>query len=94
MKIVKCVKRDLQLLGGNVQICLGQTSGIDHAIHALQRPFLEDRTEAILLIGAGNAFNSLNRDLTLKVTRKLCLSIYTANRNLYKTHWTSSLIKE
>ena len=47
--IVKCVKRDLQLLGGNVQMCLGQKSGIEHAIHALRQRFLEDRTEGILL---------------------------------------------
>ena len=64
---------------------LGQKSGIEHAIHALGRCFLEDRFEEILLIDAANAFNSLNRDLALKSIRKLCPSIYTAIRNSYKT---------
>ena len=83
--LVKCVERDLQLLRGNVQMCPGQKNGVEHAIHALQRRFFEDRTEGILLIDARNAFNSLNRDLALKHIRKLCHSIYTAIRNSYKT---------
>ena len=75
MSIVKCVKRDLHLLGGNVRMRLGQKSGIEHAIHALRRHFLEDRTERILLIAARSAFNSLNRYLALKNIRKICPSI-------------------
>ena len=66
-------------------MCLGQKSSIEHAIHALRRRFLEDRTEGILLIDAMNAFNSLNKDLALKNIRKLCPSIYTAIRNSNKT---------
>ena len=66
-------------------MCLGQKSGIEHAIPAFGRRFLEDRTERILLIDARIAFNSLNRDLALKNIRKLCPSIYTAIRKLYKT---------
>ena len=66
-------------------MCLGQKSGIEHAIHALRQRFLEDRTEGIILIDARNAFNSLNRDLALKNIRKLCPSIFTAIRNSYKT---------
>ena len=81
---VKCVKRDLQLLGRNVQMRLEQKSDIEHAIHALRRRLLEDRTEGILLIAARNAFNSLNRDLALINIRKLCPSIYTAIRNSCK----------
>ena len=48
--IVEDFKRDLQLLGENVQMFLGQKSGIDSAIIALRRRFLEDRIEGILLI--------------------------------------------
>ena len=33
--ILKCVSNDLQLLGGNSQLCLGQKRGIEHAIHSL-----------------------------------------------------------
>ena len=85
--IVKCVKRDLQLIGGNVQVCLGQNSGIKHAIHALRRRFLEDCTEGILLIDVRNAFNSLNRDLALQIyqnIKALSLNLY-SNQKLPQT---------
>ena len=81
---VKCVKRYLQIPGGNVQMCLGQKSGFEHAIHALRRPFHEVRTEGILLIDTRNALNSLNSDLALNNIRKLCPSFNTAIRNSYK----------
>ena len=50
--IVMCVQRDLQLLGGNLLMCLGQKSGIKQSIHTLRRRFFEDRIENILLIDA------------------------------------------
>ena len=59
--IVTCVKNDLKFLGGNLQLCLGQRCGIEHAIHSLREAFEQPETQAILLIDAKNAFNSLNR---------------------------------
>ena len=66
-------------------MCVGQKSGIEHAVHALRWRFLEDPSEGILLIHTSNAVNSLNRDLALKNIRKLWPSFYTAIRNSYKT---------
>ena len=83
--IVKCFKRNLQLVGGNVEICLGQKSVVQHAIYTPRRCFLDDRAEAILLMDARNAFNSLNSDMALKHIKKLCPSIYTTVRSSYKT---------
>ena len=85
--IVIYVKRDLQLIGGNVQMCLGQPSGIEHAIHALLR-------RMTLLIDARNVFKSSNRDLALKSIKKFCPSIFTAIRNSDETHQTFSLMKK
>ena len=79
---------------GNVQISFGQKSGIKHAIHALRRRFLEDRTERIPLIDARNAFYSLNRNLALKNIKKLSSSIYTRSKTRIRPHQTSSLIKK
>ena len=31
--IVECIWQDLTSLGGNMQLCLGQKCGIEHAIH-------------------------------------------------------------
>ena len=40
-------------------------AGIVAAIHAVKTSFLNDDTEAVLLVNASNAFNSLNRDAAL-----------------------------
>ena len=63
-------------------MCIGQKSDIEHAIQALRRRFLDDRTEGILLIDARNSINSLNRDLALKNIKKICPSFNIAVRNL------------
>ena len=83
--ILRCVENDLKLLGKNLQLCLGQKCGIQHAIHRLRKQFETPETQGILLIDAKNAFNSLNRDLESRNIEKLCPSIITAIRNSYKT---------
>ena len=82
---MKCVKQDLMKLGGNIQLCLGQKCGIEHAIHSLRKAYDSPEVEGILLIDAQNAFNSLNRDLALKNVDILCPSLTHAIRNSYST---------
>ena len=48
-------------------MCLGQNCGIEHAIHALRKAYESPEVEGVLLIDAQNAFNSLNRELALKI---------------------------
>ena len=60
-KIVDCIKQDLTALSGNMQLCLGQKCGIEHAIHLLRHSFDDPENDSILLIEAKNAFNVLNR---------------------------------
>ena len=62
--ILKCISHDLIDLGGNSQLCLGQKSGIEHAIQSLREKFEHD-SKAMILIDAKNSFNSLNRSLAL-----------------------------
>ena len=81
--ILKCISNDLKALGGNNQLCLGQKSGIEHAIHSLREKFEYDDSEAMLLIDAKNAFISLNRSLPLQNIELICPSIVTALRNSY-----------
>ena len=66
-------------------MCIGQNSGIKHAIHAPRQSFPEHHTEGILMIGARSPFNWLNRDLALKIIQKVCPSIYAGIKNSYKT---------
>ena len=59
--VMKVVKPDVMSASGSLQLCAGQPSGSEAAIHAMRNIFDEDDPEAILLIDASNAFNSLNR---------------------------------
>ena len=51
----------------NFQLCFGQKCGIEYAIDSLRKEFEKLETEAILLIDAENAFNSLKKELALKI---------------------------
>ncbi|XP_068691630.1 uncharacterized protein [Montipora foliosa] len=72
----KCVmnitKRDVVEASGSLQLCAGQKSGSEAAIYAMHRIFEADDTDAVLLIDASNAFNALNRAVTLHNIRIFC----------------------
>ena len=70
---------------GTRQLCAGQPAGIEAAIHAMQRTFVDPETEAILLVDASNAFNALNRKVALHNIRISCPALYTILRNTYGT---------
>ena len=77
--VMKVVKPDVMSASGSLQLCAGQPSGSEAAIHAMRNIFDEDDTEAILLIDASNAFNSLNRAAALNNIRILRPMVATAN---------------
>ena len=58
--ILSTLKGDVQDATGTLQLCAGQISGIEAAIHSMRNLFEKKETEAVLL-DASNAFNSLNR---------------------------------
>ena len=45
---------------GALQLCAGQSAGIEAAIHTMRDIFMDDECEGILLVDARNAFNNLN----------------------------------
>ena len=53
-------------------------------MHAVRSFFHSEETEALLLIDASNAFNSLNRETTLHNIQRLCPSLVTALINTYR----------
>ena len=63
--VLSVLRDDVQDAAGSVQLCAGQIAGVESAVHAVQKCFEQDGTEAALLVDASNAFNSLNRDAAL-----------------------------
>ena len=86
--IGKCVtrvaKQDVIYASGAMQVCAGQKSGGEVAIHAMRHIFEADETDAALLVDASNAFNSLNRAAALNNIRVLCPLIATYVTNTYR----------
>ena len=76
--IVDCIRQRLTSLGGNMQLCLGQKCGIEHAILSLRRSFDDPENESIPLIDAKNAIIELNRQTALENVKALCPSLYIA----------------
>ena len=86
--IGKCVmnvfKGDVVEASGSLQLCAGQKSGSEAAIHAMHAIFEADDTDAVLLIDASNAFNALNRAISLHNIRVLCPVIAAYAINTYR----------
>ena len=45
---------------GPLQVCAGHLAGCEAAVHAMRQVFDASDTNAIILVDASNAFNSLN----------------------------------
>ena len=77
-------KQDIQESSGSLQVCAGHKSGSEAAVHAMQSLFQHEETDAVLLVDASNAFNSLNRAATLHNIRVLCPALATFAINTYR----------
>ena len=75
---------DIQDALGCLQMCGGQISGIDAAVHATRSAFESDDSKAALLVDATNAFNAHNHQAALHNIRCLCPPIATILINLYR----------
>ena len=58
-------KNDITHAAGASQLSVGQDAGDEAVVHAMHDIFSEGNTEAVLLIDAENAFNSINREVML-----------------------------
>lgn len=83
--ILAVTRGDIQDAAGTLQLCAGQAAGAEAVVHATRDCFHRDTTEAVLLVDASNAFNSLNRQAALHNVRHLCPSIATTLINTYRS---------
>lgn len=81
--VMEVVKEDVMISVGSLQLCGGQDAGCEAAIHAMHDIFKNSETEAVLLVDADNAFNSINREALLHNIEYLCPSISTFVYNCY-----------
>ncbi len=94
--VMQVLKEDIVLAGGTLQTCAGIDSGIEAAVHSMAKSFNQDGTEAILLVDASNAFNSMNRSKALLTVKDICPAFYQYLSNTYQspTHQYISGSKE
>ena len=82
--ITTVLKKDIQDAAGNLQLCAGQLGGCETAVHAMAEIFNDDETEAVLLVDASNAFNSINRAVMIQNIKIICPSIAMYVENCYR----------
>ena len=71
---------------GSLQVCAGHEAGCEALVHAMKHLFDdEESTEAVLLVDASNAFNSVNRKLFLHNIKVVCPAIATFVNNCYSS---------
>ena len=58
--VIQVIGPDVMEVAESFQLCAGQDGGCEAAVHAVRRLFESSDCEAVLLIDASNAFNSLN----------------------------------
>ena len=76
-------KEDVKDAAGSLQLCAGQEAGSEAPIHAIYDVYQQDGTEAVLLVDADNAFNSINRKAMLHNISITCPLITTFIANCY-----------
>ena len=78
------VKKDIQEAAGPLQIATGFQSGAEAAIHSMKEIFDDEQTDAVILVDASIAFNSLNRNAALHNMQILCPQFATILINIYR----------
>jgi hypothetical protein len=83
---MRIVKQELQEAVGTIQLCAGQDAGCEAAIHAMEQVFADEGTEAMILVDASNAFNCLNRQVTLLNCGAVCPALSHILINTYRNN--------
>ena len=82
--VAAVLRTDVLEVVGSDQLCAGQKGGCEAAVHALRQAFQSSSANAILLVDAKNAFNSVNRQVALRNILHLCPSIARFLINTYR----------
>ena len=83
--VLQVARDDIQRVVGCLQLCAGQEAVCEAGIQAMRSLFEDDTVEAVLLVDASNAFNSLNREAAILNTRILCPILAPMLTNTYRS---------
>eukprot|EP00117_Sycon_ciliatum_P024410 scpid94111/ scgid20487/ len=70
--IMAAIEKDVVIATAPTQLCVGIPSACEVAVEALSSVFAKEESEAILLVDATNAFNSVNRAAALNNIPRVC----------------------
>ena len=79
------IQNDIQAAAGLHQLCAAQIAGTEAAVHAVSSVFNHNDSDAILLVDATNAFNSLNCAVALHNIQQLCPPLAHILINTYRS---------
>ena len=84
-KTISCIlKLDIQEVAGPLQTFTGLKSGAEAAVHYMQEQYRVESSEAVILVDASNAFNSVNRQVLLHNLQILCPQFSKVAINMYR----------
>ena len=63
LAVLHLVDLDVREACGALQVCAGCEGGCEAAVHAVRQLFHDPGSQAVLLVDASNAFNSVNRQV-------------------------------
>ena len=89
--VMTLLKGDVTQAAGALQVCAGQDGGCEAAIHAMKKAFDSEDCEAVLLVDASNAFNNLNRKVSLENIKITCPKLGKYLENIYQTPTTLNI---
>ena len=81
---MRIARQDLQYAAGSSQLCAGQIGGCEAAVHEMKQIFALPAVEGVLLVDATNAFNELNRQVTLHNVEAVCPVLAPILTNTYR----------
>ena len=70
--VMRIAGLNLQCAAGSSQLCAGQIGGCEAAVHVMKQIFALPSVKGVLLVDATNAFNKLNRQVTLRNVEAIC----------------------
>ena len=83
--VLRLVDMDIREACDALQACAGCEGGCETAVHAVRQLYHNPSSQAVLLVDASNAFNSVNRQAALHNILRLCPPLARILINTYQS---------